>query len=261
MTAGEPAWGPELLARAALTDALPGLPSLFLEWGRWSTRLRMTHVTYPVLVWVRSARGRRHFIVSLLTVMDAAALKLALTTKLPRREAFELLLQGGQAMEVLYLALFEKRGWRRRIAFAGRFDGASAEARQALRQMPAWNSRMLAIQAASDMDALKGQGAEAVEALARGEHRALTLARAEFDHAVDVLRRSGFPIDRDIDEAWEEFRITRARYEFAAYEICRVLDAPPAPWTGERTIPTPTMWPTLAVDVLPLIEGDAPEAG
>jgi hypothetical protein len=37
--------------------------------------------------------------------------------------------------------------------------------------------------------------------------------------------------------------------------VCARLDATPAPWSGPRRIPTPTMWPTLAVDVLPTISG------
>jgi hypothetical protein len=82
---------------------------------------------------------------------------------------------------------------------------------------------------------------------------------------VDVLQRSGFPIDRDLDAAWEQFNVVRSRYEFAAYEICRRLDVTPAPWSGSRRIPTPTMWPTLAVDVLPDIPTDRgddhPDAG
>jgi hypothetical protein len=68
--------------------------------------------------------------------------------------------------------------------------------------------------------------------------------------------RSGFPIDRDLDEAWELFREARGRYEFAALAICRTLDVTPAPWSGDRRIATPTTWPTLACDVLPLIEAD-----
>ena len=117
---------------------------------------------------------------------------------------------------------------------------------------------MIAIHVASDMDAVQSLDGDAVRALERGEQQPLTLTRADFDHAVDVLTRSGFPIDRDLDEAWELFSVARSRYEFAALEICRRLDVTPAPWSGTRSIPTPTVWPTLACDVLPpKIEDDA----
>ena len=70
---GEPAWGPELLSRFAVGGALDYLPGAFLSWSVWATRLRLTHHTYPVLIWVRSVRARRHYAVTLLALMDAAA--------------------------------------------------------------------------------------------------------------------------------------------------------------------------------------------
>lgn len=252
--AGDPTWGPELLARASLAETIDGLPEVFAGWSRWATGLRMTHVTYPVLVWVRSARANQHYIVALLAVMDAAALKLALTTKLPRTEAFTLLLEGGQALEVMFTLLFERRPWRHRIPFTGSFDGASPEIRREARRLPAWNRHMMAIQVASDMDALRGLSRDSVRALARGENHSPLITRADFDEGVELLRRADFPIDRDLDEAWEEFRVARSRYEFAAYEICRKLYAVPAPWSGDRSPATPTLWPTLAVDIVPLID-------
>lgn len=251
---GEPAWGPELLSRMAMGATLAELPQAFMEWARWSTRLRLTHITYPVLVYVRSARAMRHYVVSLLAVMDAAALKLALTTKLPRKEAFTLLLEGGQTFEVLYVFLFQKRSWSSRMPFSGQFTGQSSRARQVTKPLPGWNDRMIALHIASDMDAVQSLDSNAVRALERGEQKEPTITRTDFDHAVDVLMRSGFPIDRDLDEAWDLFRVARGRYEFAALEICRRLDATPAPWSGTRSLSTPTVWPTLACDVLPHVE-------
>ncbi len=230
---GEPAWGPELLSRMAMGGTITELPQAFMEWARWSTRLRLTHVTYPVLVYVRSARAMRHYVISLLAVMDAAALKLPLTTKLPRKEAFTLLLEGGQTFEVLYVFLFQKRSWSTRMPFSGQFTGQSTAARaRRPSRLPGWNDRMIAIHVASDMDAVQSLDGDAVRALERGEQQPLTITRADFDHAVDVMTRSGFPIDRDLDEAWDLFRVARARYEFAALEICRRLDVTPAPWSG-----------------------------
>lgn len=257
---GEPAWGPELLARAALVDNVDDLSRIFGEWTQWSTRLRLTHVTYPVLVWVRSVRTNRHYVVSLLAMMDAAALRLALCTS-QSREAFTLLLSGGQAMEILYTFLYARRRWNAGRGFQGAVTGDSRSLQRAMRTMPDWDRRFIAIQAASDHDILRGLDDGAVQALSHGDDRPLELTREEFDVAVDVLRRSGFPIDRDVDEAWDLFRLARRRYEFAAYEVCRRLDATPAPWTGRRNIDTPVVWPTLAVDVIPLIEGGLDDPG
>ncbi len=255
--AGEPAWGPELLSRASLSGNVGTLPTLFVDWSRWAARLRLTHVTYPVLVWVRSARAPRHYIVALIAVMDAAALQIALNRSLPRTQAFGLLLQGGQALEVLYVFLFRKRPWRDRLPFIGSFASRSVAIRREAVELPGWNRDVLATELAADIDAAQGLDRDAVQALARGDETPLRITRADFDHAVGILVRAGFPVDRDLDEAWEQFRVARSRYEFAAYEIARALDATPAPWSGTRRIPTPTSWPTLAVDMLPRVSPPA----
>ena len=51
---GEPAWGPEVLARAHMSGRLGELPQMYTEWAQWSARTRTTHITYQILVWVRS---------------------------------------------------------------------------------------------------------------------------------------------------------------------------------------------------------------
>lgn len=265
---GEPAWGPELLSRFAVGGALDYLPGAFLSWSVWATRLRLTHHTYPVLIWVRSVRARRHYAVTLLALMDAAALRLALQSAPPHREAFAVLVEGGHAMQILYESLFSRRSWAQRLGFMGQFDGESESMTRQIRRLPAWNRRLMALQVASDIDTVRGLNADAIHALAKGVEAPLQITRADFDRAVDLLSRSGFPIDRDLDEAWEQFATARARYEFAAYEVCRRLDVVPAPWTGPRRVPTPTMWPTSVLDVLEepelgggiaLTEGDGPE--
>ena len=247
---GEPNWGPELLSRFAIGDGLDIMPTAFGSWANWATRVRLTHHTYPVLIWTRSVRAQRHYAVTLLAVMDAAALRLALQSAPPHREAFAVLIEGGHAMQILYEALFSRRSWGQRFGFSGTFDGESARMAEQIRRLPAWNQRLLALQVASDIDTVRGLNADAIHALARGVEAPLQITRADFDQAVDLLSRSGFPIDRDLDEAWEEFATARGRYEFAAYEVCRRLDVVPAPWSGPRSVATPTMWPTSVLAVL-----------
>lgn len=263
VSAGEPAWGPEMLSRFSLSDDLPGISAEFLRWGESASRLRMTHVTYPVLIWVRSARASRHYTVALLAAMDAAALQVSLNSSLQRTGAHRLLVHGGQAFEVLYVIVSQRRTWRTRMPFLGRFAAGPVDDPPDGPRLPGWNRRMVATEMAADFDAMMGLDAEAVNTLGRGEEKPLQITRADFDMAVDILQRSDFPIDRDLDEAWHQFRTARARYEFAAYSLCRILDATPAPWSGDRTIPTPTMWPTLAVDMLPeataSVDDDTPD--
>ena len=76
--AGAPAWGPELLIRHQLVGIIDNLPSLFAEWERWAADVAESHTSYPSLLYLRSPRPRNSWIVSLLAVMDAAALTLAI---------------------------------------------------------------------------------------------------------------------------------------------------------------------------------------
>ncbi len=75
--AGTPAWGPELLVRHQLVASVANLPSLFSEWERWAADVAESHTSYPSLLYLRSPRARNSWVVSLVAVLDAAALALA----------------------------------------------------------------------------------------------------------------------------------------------------------------------------------------
>jgi hypothetical protein len=80
--AGVPSWGPELLARSrwGIPDGniAPVLETLFLSWERWAAEVAESHTTYFTLARFRSPRPMSHWLISLIAVMDAAALHLAL---------------------------------------------------------------------------------------------------------------------------------------------------------------------------------------
>ncbi len=76
--AGEPAWGVELLAREQLIGSVESLGPFFTDWERWAADLTESHVNYPWLLSFRSPYPLRSWVVSLLAVLDAAALYLAL---------------------------------------------------------------------------------------------------------------------------------------------------------------------------------------
>ena len=75
---GSPAWGPELLIRHQLVGTIDNLANLFAEWERWAADVAESHSTYPSLLYLRSPRALNSWIVSLIAVMDAAALTLAM---------------------------------------------------------------------------------------------------------------------------------------------------------------------------------------
>jgi hypothetical protein len=62
----------------------------------------------------------------------------------------------------------------------------------------------------------------------------IDLTYEEFAQAVDMLRETGFPMERTAEEAWPDFRGWRVNYETVAYRLCDRVTAPPAPWSGPR---------------------------
>jgi hypothetical protein len=85
--AGVPSWGPELLARSrwGIQDGniAPVLETLFFSWERWAAEVAESHTTYFTLTRFRSPGPLSDWLTSLIAVMDAAALHLALA---PSRE-------------------------------------------------------------------------------------------------------------------------------------------------------------------------------
>lgn len=76
--AGVPNWGPEILARHTIFGTEQQLHDLWRSWERWAADVAESHIAYPSLIVTRSARPYRHYLVSLLAVMDAAAMQIAL---------------------------------------------------------------------------------------------------------------------------------------------------------------------------------------
>jgi hypothetical protein len=76
--AGEPAWGPEILIRHQLVGSTDALPDFYASWEQWAAEVSESHVSYPVLLLFRSPDPWSSWVLSLLSVMDAAAMHLAL---------------------------------------------------------------------------------------------------------------------------------------------------------------------------------------
>jgi hypothetical protein len=246
--AGEPAWGPEYLMRAHLTDRLANNDELFQSWAAWATSLRLTHLTYPALVHVRSARAQRHYATSLLAIMDAAALSLSLKHEPRHNEAYNLLGQGVQTFDTLYLTSVAPRKFISRLPIIGHFVKPKLTIDATLLAMPSREPGHAAVQRAASADAVRGMAHETLGLLNSGEDMPVTLTRAQFDEAYGMLEAAGFPIEYTADDAWAFFSRLRQRYEFAAYQICAKLDAPPAPWSGPRRVRTETVSPSLAIN-------------
>ena len=77
--AGVPAWGPEILARHQIVGITDALPELYADWEEWAADLAESHTTYPVLLLFRSPEPWFSWLVGLLSVLDGAAMHLALS--------------------------------------------------------------------------------------------------------------------------------------------------------------------------------------
>ena len=75
---GQPAWGPELLARSRFTITTQELPEFYHEWERWAAEVAESHSSYPILLRFRSPHPSASWLIALLAVMDSAALYSAL---------------------------------------------------------------------------------------------------------------------------------------------------------------------------------------
>jgi hypothetical protein len=108
--AGVPAWGPEILARSRWGiqdgDIAAILGTLFLSWERWAAEVAESHTTYLTLARFRSPRPLSHWLTSLIAVMDAAALHLALApSREPKLAARLALRMGFVALEQIARAM------------------------------------------------------------------------------------------------------------------------------------------------------------
>jgi len=96
-----PVWGPEILARHHLAQGLATLPALYAAWEGWSADVAESHSSYPWLMAFRSPNPMRSWIVSLLAVLDSAALYLALAPARAPAEARQCLRGGFMGLRVL----------------------------------------------------------------------------------------------------------------------------------------------------------------
>lgn len=105
--AGEPNWGPEILARHATLDSdRAHLDQMWRDWERWAADVSESHTSYPALIHTRSARPLRNWLIALLAVMDAAALSIVLRPHDRQVSARIMLRQGIECLRDL--AVIEK---------------------------------------------------------------------------------------------------------------------------------------------------------
>ena len=236
---GEPAWGPELLCRSALLGN-PTRTDVYDTWTDWTSNVRLSHTLYPALNQFRSSQPRRHWLATLVAVLDAAALEL--TTLVPtsdRTALVRLLSEGTETLSSLRAASQSR---------VRRTDHPTSDPRTEAAVpwvLPGSSAAESAVMVAISTDARASLiGPNATEAARRIEDPGVT--REEWSHACELLTVAGFRLEPDLDAAWNSFSAIRAAYAQNAYALAQEVYAAPAPWTGPRTPATAVIWPSLA---------------
>jgi hypothetical protein len=85
--AGNPPWGPELLARHYLVGIEGNLPAFYRDWEQWAADVAESHTTYPTLLFMRSPHAANSWVVGLVAVLDSAAMYLSLCPRQAPKEA------------------------------------------------------------------------------------------------------------------------------------------------------------------------------
>ena len=144
---------------------------------------------------------------TLLAVLDAAALRLALAPEAPHPRLVELVAQAATSLRAL-----------------------STNGRAGAR-VPNWAIESEVLDAIANRFDNPGD-----------PH----LSRDEFETALTELRAAGVPVPADADAVWRRFSAIRSTYAGHAIDLAARHHAVRSPWSGARRPPTPVVWPDRA---------------
>jgi hypothetical protein len=65
----------------------------------------------------------------------------------------------------------------------------------------------------------------------------ISIAREEYDEAVQLLQAQGLPLYDDLEQAWRDFRGWRVNYDRVLLALAAFTMAPYAPWVSDRSLP------------------------
>lgn len=206
LLAGAPAWGPQILARGHALNVPEAEAPDCSAWIDWISDTRMNTQVNPILADFRSTTNRQHWTISMLAVLDAAALRLSLAAPEADPEAVRLIGAGAVAAAVL----------------RGRTDIHNWDVEKAV----------------MDTVASGGDAASASDQV--------TLSAEDLDQGWSALRIVGYPLPDDLDAVGRRFLAIRSLYAPDLYALAQTLQAVPAPWSGPRKPHMPTLWPERA---------------
>lgn len=213
LSVGEPGWGPETVARLQQLEGALSEDEV-ADCIQWICAMRVSQYIYPLLNHFRSPVRDRHWVATLLAVLDATAIRAAAIEGNVSTSSGRLLAQGTQA----FLSLKDSE--------ISRTSSTDSE------------SHVVTWMIEEEMMGTK-PGGVAPEC---------GVSRAEWDQAMEFLVANRIALLSDRDAAWQIFSRIRARYFEAAYFLAEKLSAVNAPWSGARhpAYDFPREWPRLA---------------
>lgn len=192
--AGSPPSGVALLERSVEAGREAALAQVWRDWEDWFVDLEESHTSFAALAFFRSPTASLSWVTAGGAILDAAALLLAVRGD-PRRLRVTTL-----AEEDLDVA-----------------DPVGAEV--------CLRSGALALRRIASYYALP---------LPTPGHVELFVSREEFCEVYDRLAAGPVLVDVLPDDAWEAFQNWRGRYDAPLVELAPLVQAPPAPWSGDR---------------------------
>ena len=249
---GEPAWGPAILAQANALQLPPADAPNTEAWIDWLCDLRTNQAINPHLARLRSPSKSRHWVKSILAVMDSVSLRIALDPQAARPQDLQLLTEGAVTLDTVAMQI------------SGLTEGSiplrelSVRLREAVTGVPQKPESAVDQQIEAEPSAMRQAGtggnpdAIVPPAKVTDELVEAGLTRADWDRGIAALRQADYPLPEDLGPAWRRFCGIRSVYAPTAQALAQEFHAVPAPWSGDRTPPLATMWPKdLLLEQLP----------
>jgi len=210
---GEPGWGPELVLRqerlrTTLHDEDTG------KCVDWICAMRVSQYIYPLLNHFRSPVRDRHWVVTLLAILDGLAIRAAAIEGKVSPAAARVLAQGADTFHALKAS---------EISRTSGDDSGGAMVTWVIEEQ---------INSPGPVESVHDVG----------------ITRAQWDQAMEFLSTNGVALLPDREAAWKTFCRLRSFYVEPAYFLAGHLSAINAPWSGPRhpAFEFPQAWPFLA---------------
>ena len=213
LSVGEPGWGPEAVVRLKRLECALSENEV-ADCVQWICAMRVSQYIYPLLNHFRSPIRNRHWVATLLAVLDATAIRAAAIEGKVSTTSARLLAHGAQAFRSL------------KDSEISRTSDSDSEG-----NVVTWMIEEEVMGAKS--------GADVPDC---------GICRTDWDQAMGFLAANNIALLPDREASWQVFSRIRARYFEPAYFLAQHLSAVNAPWSGPRhpAYDFPLAWPLMA---------------